>query len=215
MLHNISYSFSTSHAQALQAVVETSWSRTLVSGIANTQAPGCILLRTRYIPLSQTTGCQSWYHHVTSWIRTYSNHSLGSWFVLEPWITPSVFWRAASPAQSDQDIAKGQNAKANLSEHWNTWITEEDWQWLSERGVNSVRIPVCVRFRLLSSTLWSQSHPDWVLPSRRSRPFAPRRHRFSRVSRRIRRCLVKDHAGYCHCIQVSYWRPHWCVYILS
>jgi aryl-phospho-beta-D-glucosidase BglC (GH1 family) len=66
----------------------------------------------------------------------------GSWFVLERWIADAPFRHAAHPGQSDLDVAKGQDAKAILEEHWNNWITESDWAWLKERGFNAVRIPV-------------------------------------------------------------------------
>lgn len=68
--------------------------------------------------------------------------SSGSWFVLERWITESPFQHALQPAQSDLDVARGINAKHILERHWDTWITEEDWAWISERGINTVRIPV-------------------------------------------------------------------------
>ncbi|OCH93989.1 glycoside hydrolase [Obba rivulosa] len=68
--------------------------------------------------------------------------NLGSWFVLERWIVDSPFRSAAAPAQSDLDVARGANAKEILENHWDTWITEEDWAWLAGRGVNTVRIPV-------------------------------------------------------------------------
>ena len=66
----------------------------------------------------------------------------GSWFVLERWITDSPFQHAFQPAQSDLDVARSTNAKHILERHWDTWITEEDWLWISEHGINTVRIPV-------------------------------------------------------------------------
>ncbi|KAI5122109.1 hypothetical protein M0805_002231 [Coniferiporia weirii] len=68
--------------------------------------------------------------------------NLGSWFTLERWISDAPFRLAQQPAQSDYDVAKGQNAKEILEKHWDCWISEEDWQWLSEHGINTVRIPV-------------------------------------------------------------------------
>ena len=69
--------------------------------------------------------------------------NLGSWFVLEGWMAPSsVFREAAKPRQSDLDVVKGGNAKAILEEHWDNWITDEDWAWIKDHGYNSVRIPV-------------------------------------------------------------------------
>ncbi|THH11948.1 hypothetical protein EW145_g355 [Phellinidium pouzarii] len=68
--------------------------------------------------------------------------NLGSWFTLERWITDAPFRLARDPAQSDFDIAKGQNAKEILEHHWDTWVKEEDWIWLSNHGINTVRIPI-------------------------------------------------------------------------
>ncbi|CDO71033.1 Glycoside Hydrolase Family 5 protein [Trametes cinnabarina] len=68
--------------------------------------------------------------------------NLGSWFVLERWIADSPFNNAAGPAQSDLDVAKGQNAKVVLEHHWDTWVTDADWAWLADKGINTVRIPI-------------------------------------------------------------------------
>ncbi|THH00439.1 hypothetical protein EW026_g2083 [Hermanssonia centrifuga] len=68
--------------------------------------------------------------------------NLGSWFVLERWITDAPFRSAHGPAQSDLDVARGSNAKEILEHHWDNWITEGDWTWIAERGINAVRIPI-------------------------------------------------------------------------
>ncbi|KAI0947671.1 hypothetical protein AcW1_009372 [Taiwanofungus camphoratus] len=68
--------------------------------------------------------------------------NLGSWFVLERWIAETPFRFADGPAQSDLDIARGPHAKEVLEQHWDTWITEQDWTWIAERGINTVRIPI-------------------------------------------------------------------------
>ncbi|KAJ6581043.1 glycoside hydrolase superfamily [Mycena capillaripes] len=68
--------------------------------------------------------------------------NLGSWFVLERWITDAPFRYAAAPAQSDLDVARGQNARSVLEAHYDSWITESDWAWISDRGLNTVRIPI-------------------------------------------------------------------------
>ena len=70
------------------------------------------------------------------------NEHIGSWFVLERWISEAPFRSAQAPAQSDLDVAKGDNARKILEQHWDSWITEDDWKWLSEKGINTVRIPV-------------------------------------------------------------------------
>jgi len=68
--------------------------------------------------------------------------NLGSWFVLERWICPQAFQGAASPGQSDFDVARGSGAKGVLEAHWDRWITDEDWRWIKARGFNCVRLPV-------------------------------------------------------------------------
>ncbi|KAK7031542.1 glucan 1,3-beta-glucosidase 3 [Favolaschia claudopus] len=68
--------------------------------------------------------------------------NLGSWFVHERWINDAPFASAAPPAQSDLDIARGENAKSILEAHWDSWVTESDMVWLAERGINTVRIPI-------------------------------------------------------------------------
>lgn len=39
------------------------------------------------------------------------------------------------------DIAKG-GGKEALERHWDSWITEEDWKWIVDKGFNTVRLPV-------------------------------------------------------------------------
>lgn len=29
-----------------------------------------------------------------------------------------------------------------LEKHWDTWITEDDFDWLQQKGINTVRIPI-------------------------------------------------------------------------
>lgn len=73
--------------------------------------------------------------------------NLGGWFVLEPWITPSIFEPLASnPAVKDeytytQALGK-QEAFSRLSQHWNTWITQDDFSQIARAGLNHVRIPI-------------------------------------------------------------------------
>jgi glucan 1,3-beta-glucosidase len=71
-----------------------------------------------------------------------ANSGSGSWFVLERWVSESPFQGAAGSGQSDLDVAKGLHAKQVLEQHWDSWITPSDFEWLSARGINTVRIPV-------------------------------------------------------------------------
>ncbi|KAJ6596777.1 glycoside hydrolase superfamily [Mycena vulgaris] len=72
--------------------------------------------------------------------------NLGSWFVHEQWITPSAFECAAGHKVSELDIASGCNstdrARTILENHWNTFISESDFSYLSSIGINSVRLPI-------------------------------------------------------------------------
>ena len=70
--------------------------------------------------------------------------NLGGWFVLEPWITPSMF-----PADQDAVVDEytlmqylGSNAQSTMENHWDTWITEADFTAIAKAGLNHVRIPI-------------------------------------------------------------------------
>lgn len=72
--------------------------------------------------------------------------NLGGWLVLEPWITPSFFERTGDTEIIDE-FTLGQRmdraaALELLTEHWETWITEDDFIAIREAGLNHVRIPL-------------------------------------------------------------------------
>jgi len=72
--------------------------------------------------------------------------NLGSWFTTENWLATQLYAQtAADPKGSDFDLARGKDAKAAMERHWDTWITDEDWQWIRDRGFNSVRLPVSMQ----------------------------------------------------------------------
>ncbi|KZT32281.1 exo-1,3-beta-glucanase, partial [Sistotremastrum suecicum HHB10207 ss-3] len=75
--------------------------------------------------------------------------NLGGWFVLEPWITPSIFEGTNNSAIVDE-YTFGQFQDPNvalntLKNHWATWITESkhihDFKTMAAAGLNHVRIP--------------------------------------------------------------------------
>ncbi|TFY56994.1 hypothetical protein EVG20_g8716, partial [Dentipellis fragilis] len=68
--------------------------------------------------------------------------NLGSWFVLERWIADTPYRFAVAPGQSDHDVARGSYGKQVLEKHWDQWISESDWEWIAQRGINTVRIPI-------------------------------------------------------------------------
>ncbi|CCH44900.1 Glucan 1,3-beta-glucosidase 2 [Wickerhamomyces ciferrii] len=75
--------------------------------------------------------------------------NLGGWFVLEPFINPSLF-EAISDDESKVPVdeyhytkALGKDlAKERLENHWSSWITESDFESIKGAGLNFVRIPI-------------------------------------------------------------------------
>ncbi|KAI0093534.1 glycoside hydrolase [Irpex rosettiformis] len=78
--------------------------------------------------------------------RQQQSVNLGSWFVHEAWMTPSLFTCAADNQISEVDIAHGwqsvEGARSVLERHWDTFITEEDFGYLESIGINTVRLPI-------------------------------------------------------------------------
>ena len=84
--------------------------------------------------------------------------NLGGWFVLEPWITPSLFYPFLNKGEGQvafdsytfcevmtrRGHEKGIKNYANnwMRAHWDSWITEETLKDLKEREVKRVRLPV-------------------------------------------------------------------------
>ena len=73
--------------------------------------------------------------------------NLGGWFVLEPWITPSIFseWADSSTVVDEYTYTKTlgkDEASSRLTNHWNTWITQDDFNAIAAAGLNHVRIPI-------------------------------------------------------------------------
>ncbi|WWC91833.1 uncharacterized protein L201_006780 [Kwoniella dendrophila CBS 6074] len=78
--------------------------------------------------------------------RQQQSVNLGSWFVQEQWMNPSMFNCASGNKQAEFDIANGwgsvDNARQVLERHWDEWITESDFQYLASIGINTVRLPI-------------------------------------------------------------------------
>lgn len=69
--------------------------------------------------------------------------NLSGWLILEPWVTPELFAGTGSLGEPTLVQALGDEIYADLiTEHRATFITEEDFQRISSRGFNAVRIPV-------------------------------------------------------------------------
>lgn len=77
--------------------------------------------------------------------------NLGGWFVLEPYITPSIFEIWLQPGDDlqvpvdeyhySQKLGK-LLAKQRLLTHWDTWYSEDDFEQIAQAGLNFVRIPI-------------------------------------------------------------------------
>ena len=158
----------------------------------------------------------------------------GSWFVLERWICEEPFRVAQHPAQSDLDIAKGQNAKEVLEHHWDSWISEDDWVWMAGKGINAVRIPVCVDFALLprilspldpslylgsigiysgvaSDLMLTLSLEDRILPHLRYRSDCASQHRLRPSRFNLCWSMGPDHQCASHCTSLRNRCPLWYV----
>ena len=78
--------------------------------------------------------------------------NLGGWLVLEPFITPSLFETFRTNEYNDDGIPYDEYhycqylgedlARDRLKQHWSTWITEADFEDISNTGLNTVRIPI-------------------------------------------------------------------------
>eukprot|EP00475_Leptophrys_vorax_P012060 TRINITY_DN184_c0_g2_i1.p1 TRINITY_DN184_c0_g2~~TRINITY_DN184_c0_g2_i1.p1 ORF type:complete len:375 (+),score=79.17 TRINITY_DN184_c0_g2_i1:36-1127(+) len=69
--------------------------------------------------------------------------NLGNWLVLEKWIDSSIFDKYAPRAGNEWELCvQASDPASALAEHWNSWITEADFQKLAFVKVNMVRIPV-------------------------------------------------------------------------
>lgn len=66
--------------------------------------------------------------------------NLGGWLLLERWMTPTLF--AETSAKDEFTFMQMPGAAEKVAQHHKTFITEEDFHWLAEHGINAVRIPI-------------------------------------------------------------------------
>ena len=69
--------------------------------------------------------------------------NLGNWLVLEKWMKPDLFEKAG--AEDETWLARKLPADefaSQLKEHRDTYITEKDFQYISQNGLNTVRLPI-------------------------------------------------------------------------
>ncbi|KAJ9122334.1 hypothetical protein QFC22_001755 [Naganishia vaughanmartiniae] len=74
--------------------------------------------------------------------------NLGGWFVTEPFIVPALYekYTNGSGGQSVDEFTLSQNMGDQLAtimeEHYNTFITEEDFMLMADAGLNWIRLPI-------------------------------------------------------------------------
>ena len=76
--------------------------------------------------------------------------NLGGWMVLEPWITPSLFYQflgkekqtTAMDTYTFCQVLGPEEGNRQLRIHWDTWITEEYISRLANLNINSLRLPL-------------------------------------------------------------------------
>lgn len=68
--------------------------------------------------------------------------NLGGWLVLEPWMTPSLFRDCTAPDEYVYCREADKKLLNRLRRHRETFITEQDFAWLEQVGIEAVRIPV-------------------------------------------------------------------------
>ncbi|KAI5966487.1 exgA [Candida pseudojiufengensis] len=95
--------------------------------------------------------------------------NLGGWFVLEPYIKPSLFGTWLFPQNTPVDeyhFTKqlGKTAALQvLKQHWASWYTEADFEQMSYLGLNVVRIPIGYwAFQLLDNDPYVQGQVEYL-----------------------------------------------------
>ena len=69
--------------------------------------------------------------------------NFGGWLVLEKWIAPELF--AGTDAEDEYHLARAlpeAEYKERMTQHRRAFIREEDFRFLAEHGINTIRIPV-------------------------------------------------------------------------
>ena len=69
--------------------------------------------------------------------------NLGNWLSLEKWMEPELF--SGFEGEDEMDLftkLPAEEAMARVRKHYETFITEEDFAFMSRAGVNLVRIPI-------------------------------------------------------------------------
>lgn len=88
--------------------------------------------------------------------------NLGGWLIPEKWITPGLF--KGTEARDLYQLSSSQLGRERLAKHFSNFITEADFKWLAENGVNAIRLPVGY-WSMAGDSPYSKviEHIDWAL----------------------------------------------------
>lgn len=90
------------------------------------------------IPFEKRAGTAYNYWTTKAW-----GANLGNWLILEKWMDSSIFDKYAPNAVDEWTFCQqASNPASALQDHWNSWITEDDFKTLASVKANHVRIPV-------------------------------------------------------------------------
>ena len=69
--------------------------------------------------------------------------NLSGWFIPEPWVTPSLFAATGASNEAELQTALGATTyNERVRQHYETFITEDDFRRIAAIGLNAVRLPV-------------------------------------------------------------------------
>ena len=69
--------------------------------------------------------------------------NLSGWFIPEPWVTPSLFAATGATNETELQTVMGSVAyNERIRQHYETFITEDDFRRMAAIGFNAVRLPV-------------------------------------------------------------------------
>jgi len=73
----------------------------------------------------------------------YRGVNLGNWLVLEGWMKPALFeGTLANDEYTLCDALGSAAAERVMRKHRETFITEDDFRWIRDRGLNAIRLPI-------------------------------------------------------------------------
>lgn len=103
-----------------------------------------------FVAHNKTMTCTS-DEHASPFNNQIRGTNLGGWMVLEPWITPSLFYQFLGADENSTamdmytfcQVLGPEEGNKQLRRHWETWVTEDIIEELYSSGaVNSLRLPV-------------------------------------------------------------------------